>query len=182
MSRKYILTGVAAFVIVFGCCLIRARQPVSMVLRGFVTHDLFPDYSCAIIDVTNTSSRPVICWNMNWVRGWIGRSGPNAYYTLRDGFQSHILGPHSGFSFESLVCRDSTNKLALQLVQLRPDFWPLGHLPRSMEQKVPEFFRRSPKQFTISIEAIHHTMQPKEFLGPSAVLELCSMHGTNVDK
>jgi hypothetical protein len=154
--HKAIAVGVIAFVVAWACS--RSAHPdVSLVVRGFVTNSytFFPgEYVCAIIDVTNASKHPLACFHRSEHQCHMGSRIPKSYYSYREGgFRSRGLSPRSGFSFEAVVSRDTTNEITVDIIQFRVAAWPfrdLPNLPTRIEQKLPELFRTSSKVFSVT--------------------------------
>ncbi len=120
-------------------------RPAAKVVRGFITnhYTVFQgDYVCAIIDVTNMSTREFVSLPMSWqnflVRDIPCTQSPNAYFASRGGgLEAHTVSGHSGFSFEALVRRDATNEATLCFLPPPRLVWPLAWLPVSIAQKLP---------------------------------------------
>jgi hypothetical protein len=158
--QKGILFGLAIFAINVAIGLNTTRPPVSLVLRGFVTNQnqfflrdkTNPDYICAIIDVTNTGNRTFYCYanTSGHIPGRLER--PKAYLASREGgFYSDYLNPHSGFSFETLVDRNTTNQVSMGFVEFQwSAVWPFGYLPVGIQAKLPPYLYGSTKEFTMS--------------------------------
>src|SRR5262249_20669493 len=123
-ALKIGIVGLVAFAIILASTLVKPGPPVSIIVRGFVTNRYStimvrngesPDYVCAIIAVTNTSKDTFICSPKREgyfpTGGSTGSPVQKPYYAYGDGgFRNRRLPPDSGFCFEVLVWRDSTNQ------------------------------------------------------------------------
>jgi hypothetical protein len=158
-----LVLGMGVLIVTFA--LQYGSPPVSLAVLAFTTNQWTADndklagncnHVCAIVELTNCSSRSVSYWGWDLGSGRGGlRLGPHPHYTLlyqtsagwKDlvtygsfgiGFRQFALAPAQTITFEALIERAQPCKIALNYSDGRTSSsWWQRHLPEWVVQRLP---------------------------------------------
>jgi len=149
--RRFVLGAVliaGACIVLWALALSNPSRAISMRVRGFTTNryvfpnDPDPDFIYAIIEVTNRSRQRFLTDQGVW-DSFLLPNVPGFWEQTPKPAGPGFLPPHSGFSFEVVVWRNTTNKIIVPYRNIEP-IWPLQYLPARFK-KLPLLHPVSPE-------------------------------------